>query len=233
MPNVRHVVSADQAAGLRRTQTRRGAQVVTVFTTQRNLAARLARALQNAANRILLISGAARPVQALRTQSIFGWQQQVVRQCLQPISVEGIPTLNAPGARAGEAALVQTSADYDYALFDWAYPEDEALSLDPRTSQTLVVDVSSHQPEALCKVYALLKTLHQHNLNWRVILCGEPALCDRIIAATHYFISAQSSWLEVASLEADAHLTALAARISAAEVSTGRCFNKNIGGECA
>jgi hypothetical protein len=226
-------VQADQAAGLRNNLTRRAVRVVTVFTAQRNLAARLARALQNSATRVLLIAGVARSVQALRTQSIFGWEQQVARQCLQPISVEGIATLNAPGAQAGDAALIQASADYNYVLFDWAYPEAESLALDPRTQQTLIVDVSPQQPEDLCKVYALLKTLHQHNLNWRVILCGEPAVCDRIIAATHYFIPAQSNWLEVASLEADAHLTALAARISAAGVGTSRCFNKNIAGECA
>ncbi len=229
---MRRAVQADQAAGLRNHIPRRAVRVVTLFTLQHHLAGRLARALQNAANRVLLIAGAARSVHALRTQSIFGWEQQVARQCLQPISVEGIPTLNAPGAQAGDTALIQASADYHYVLFDLAYPEAEALALDPRTQQTLIVDVNP-QPEALCKVYALLKTLHQHNLNWRVILCGEPASCARIVATTHYFMPAQSQWLEVASLEADAHLTALAARISAAEVSTGRCFNKNIVGECA
>lgn len=226
-------MQADQAAGLRNHPTRRAVRVITVFTAQCDLAARLARALQNSATRVLLIAGAARSVQGLKTQSIFGWEQQVARQCLQPISVEGIATLNAPSSQAGDAALIQACADYQYVLFDSAYPEADALALDPLTQQTLIVDVNPLQPEVLCKVYALLKTLHQHNLNWRVILCGEAPLCDRIIAATHHFIPAQSSWLEVASLEADAHLAALAARISAAEVSTVWCFNKNIGGECA
>lgn len=226
-------MQVDQAAGLRTSLPRRDVRVITVFTAQLNLAARLARALQNAANRVLLVASAARSTQVLRTQSIFGWQQQVARQCLQPISVEGIATLDAPGAQGGDPRLIQASGEYDYVLFDGLYPEAEFLALDPRTQQTLILDVNSHEPEALFKVFSLIKTVHQHHLNWRVILCGEIALCDRIIAATDYFIPAQSHWLEVASLEADARLAALAARISAAAGGASRCFDKNIAGECA
>ena len=99
---------------------------------------------------------------------------------------------------------------------------------DARVAQTFVVEVSD-APETLSNAYAFVKTLYLNKRDTRVILCGQASLCERVIAATHHFLCARPTWLETTKLEADAHLTALAAKISAAEIGTSRFYN-NIGG---
>ncbi len=224
-------MQADQAAGLRSKHSRPRPQVVSLFSVQASLATRLARALQTPSCRVLLIDHAGRHSLATKTQSIFGWEQQVARLRLQTISVDGIDILHAPGAQAGDAAIVQAGKDYDYVLFDGQNVQPGTVALDHRTKQMLIIEVSA-LPDAVCNVYALLKTLHENKLKWRVILWGDPALCERVVSALHYFKRASSGLVEIVDVEADAHLTSLAARISAAEKGASP-FHPNIGGESA
>ncbi len=231
MPNVRRDVQADQAAGLRSKRARQGPKVISLLSLPPDWAARLAQALQALNHKILLVDSAGRHTLASKTQFIFGWEQQVARQRLQTITMNGIDVLHAPGACAGDAAIVQTGADYDYVLFDGQTLQPDTLNLDPRTPQTLVVALNAH-PDALCNTYALIKTLHQNKLVWHVMLLGESTPGEQIISAAAYFMQEVSPSLELVNIEADAHLVALAARISAAEMGASQ-FYTNIGGECA
>ena len=225
-------MQADQAAGLRSKSAPRGVpQVVSLLSTPLDWAVHLAQAFQALHHKVLLVDSTGRHSHASKTQFIFGWEQQVARQRLQTIAMKGIDVLHAPGACAGDAAIVQTGAAYDYVLFDGQILQPDTLNLDPRTPQTLVVALNAH-PDALCNTYALIKTLHQNQLAWRVMLLGEPALGEQIISAAAYFMQAVSPRLERVNIEADAHLVALAARISAAGMGASRFYN-NTGGECA
>ena len=224
-------MQADQASGLRGKYLRRVAQVVSLFAVQPTLAARLARAIQARGPRLLLIDTTGRHALASKTQSIFGWEQQVARQRILPVSVDGIDWFQAPGAQAGDAALAQANPDYDYVLFDADSVPPGTLALDLHTAQTLLVEMIA-APEALCNAYALIKTLHANPLHVRVILCGEASVCERVISATQHFLQARPAWLGTACIEGDAHLAALAARISAAEITTSQFYN-NTGGEFA
>ena len=221
-------MQADQAAGLRRNQARRRTQVVTVFSAQSGWAFRLAQALHTHGARVLLVDTTGRQATASNTQFIFNWQAQVARQYLQPVPLSGIDTLHAPGALPGSAAIVQASGRWDSVLFDGGQIPSTALTLDASVAQTVVLEVGV-APEMLCHSYALVKTLYLNPIASRVMLCGEAALCERLVAATRHFLSARLDWLETVTLEPDAHLTALAAKISAAETGAGRFYNNAAG----
>lgn len=222
-------MQADQAAGLRRNHPKRSAQVVSLFSSQSCWAMRLAQRLQTHGSRVLLVDTTGRHAPASKTQSIFGWQAQVARKCLQPVSMAGIDTLHAPGATVGNALIVQASTGHDYILFDGGRIQSETVMPDGCVAQTFVVEVSA-APEVLCHVYAFVKTLYLNKRDTRVILYGEAVPCERIILATHHFLRAPLSWLEEVNIEEDAHLAALAAKIAAAEIGTSRFYN-NAGGE--
>ena len=113
-------------------------------------------------------------------------------------------------------------------LFDGDRIQSQTLMLDASVAQTFVVEVGD-APEGLCPVYAFVKTLYLNQRDTRVILCGRASRCERIISATDRFLRARPTWLETARLEADAHFTVLAAKISATEIGTSR-FNNNAGG---
>lgn len=221
-------MQADQAAGLRNKHSRGGVRVLSLFETPPSVAPQLARALQARHHRVLLVDSLGRHARASRTQSIFGWEQQAARQRLQTITVDGVDVLHAPGAQAGDMAITQAAADYDYVLFDGATLQADA-AIDARTPQTLFVALST-LPDRISRTYALIKTLHENRLDWRVLLLGESTVAERLVSATDYFLRAHSKCLEQVNIEADAHLTALAAKISAAEIGTSRFYN-NAGGE--
>jgi len=223
-------VQADQAAGLRSKPLRAGARVISLWDTPFGFALRLAQALMANQQKVLLVDSLGRHARARNTHFIFGWQEQVARQALQTISIDGFDVLHAPGALAGDTNIVQAGAAYDVVLFD-GYTLQADLALESRTSQTLLLALSAH-PDVLADTYALIKTLHQNKCDWRVILLGESALAERVMAATTYFMPTRSVWLESANIETDAHLAALAARISAAEWGASQ-FYTNTGGECA
>lgn len=223
-------VQADQAAGLRSRQRRHDLRVISLMNTPTDFALRLAQALMARHQKILLVDSLGRHVRARKTQFLFGWQQQLAQQGLQTLSVEGVEVMHATGAPAGDTTIVRASAEYHAVVFD-GYQLQTEIALDSRTPQILLVALSAH-PDTLEYAYALIKTLHQHKLDWRVLLIGEAALAERVIAATSYFLSAQTRLLEYVNLDADAHLHALAARISAAQCGASQ-LNTNTGGECA
>lgn len=218
----------DQAAGLRG-KSRRNARVVSVFSSQSGWAPRLAQRLEAQGSRVLLVDTTGHHARASKTQSIFGWQAQVARQCLQPVTVAGVDTLHAPGAPVGDATIVRAGMGRDYVLFDGGTMSSETLRLDAGLAQTFVVEVSA-AVEVLCNTYGFIKTLSLNQLNMRVILCGQSAQCERVISATRRFMQTRPAWLEWINLAEDGHLTALAAKISAAETGAGRFYN-HAGGE--
>lgn len=227
---MRRDVQADQAAGLRSKQPRRDLRVVSLIGTPADFAPRLAQALIARDQKTLLVDSLSRHARTYKTQFIFGWQQQLARQGLQVLSVNGVEVMHAPGAQGGDTAIVRAGANYHAVLFD-GYALQSDLALESRTPQTLLVWLHAHS-DTLEHAYALIKILHQHKLPWRVILMGDAALAERVMAAVAYFLPAQSGWLEYMNLEADAHLYALAAKISAAESGT-RPFENNTGEEYA
>lgn len=227
---MRYDVQADQAAGLRSKPLRAGGRVISLWDTPFGFAVRLAQALMANQQKVLLVDSVGRHARARNTHFIFGWQEQVARQALQTISIDGVDVLHAPGAQAGETDIVQAGAAYDVVLFD-GYTLRADLALESRTPQTLLVALSAH-PDVLADTYALIKTLPQNNRDWRVMLLGEFALAERVMAATTYFMPTRSAWLESANIETDAHLAALAARISAADLGIGP-FDNNTGKEYA
>lgn len=222
-------MQADQAAGLRHQKLLpKNARVVSLYSSQSGWAPQLAKRLEALGSRVLLVDTTGRHAPASKTQSIFGWQTQISRQHLQPVTMAGIDTLHAPGALVGDGAIVQACVRQDYVLFDGGTMSSETLPLDAGPEQTFVVEVST-APEALCNTYSFIKTLHLNQLNMRVILCGQPAPCERVISATHHFMHTRPVCLECINLAEDAHLTALAAKISSAETGTSRFYN-NTGG---
>lgn len=221
---------ADQAAGLRCRPPRHDLRVISLINTPTDFAPRLAQALIACHQKVLLVDSLGRHVRASKTHFLFGWQQQLAQQRLQTLSVEGVEVMHATGAPAGDTTIVRASAEYHAVVFD-GYPLQTEIALDSRTPQILLVALSMH-PDSLEHAYALIKTLHQQKLDWRVILICEAALAERVIDATSYFLSAQTGLLEYVNLDADAHLHALAAKISAAQWGASQ-LNTNTGGECA
>ena len=223
-------MQADQAAGLRSQQLRHDLRVISLIDTLPDFAPRLAQALMAHDQKVLLVDSLGRHAHTSKTQFLFGWQQQLAQQRLQTLSVEGVEVMHATGAPAGDTTIVRASAEYHAVVFD-GYLLQTEIALDSRTPQILLVALSAH-PDTLEYAYALIKALHQQKLDWRVLLIGEAALAERVIAATSYFLPAQTGLLEYVNLDADAHLHALAARISAAEWGASQ-LNTNTGGECA
>jgi hypothetical protein len=223
-------VQADQAAGLRSQQLRHDLRVISLIDTPADFAPRLAQALMARDQKVLLIDSLGRHARTSKTQFIFGWQQQLAQQGLQTLSVNGVEVMHAPGGQAGDTLIVRASAKYHAVIFD-ACELQTTITLESRTPQSLLVALSTHH-DTLAHAYALIKTLHQHKLDWQVILIGEAALAERVMAAVAHFLPAQSGMLEYMNLDADAHLHALAARISAAEWGASQ-LNTNTGGECA
>ncbi|MEQ1591812.1 MAG: hypothetical protein ABL892_05425 [Thiobacillaceae bacterium] len=214
---------ADQAAGLRRSAVRRDTQVITILSGQAAIAQRLARAIQLRGRRVLLVDTTGRHAMAGQAQSIFGWQQQVARKQVQPVCVNGIDLLRAPGAPAGDAGIVQASNGCDTVLFDSVPIQSDVLALASRPAQTLIVQVDA-DTDAICNAYALIKSLAENNLDWPVFLVGKATQCERIISAVKTFLSLQPSLPKWAALEEDAHFAALAAKITADETDVSRLY---------
>lgn len=216
-------MSADQAAGLRRNQVRRDAQVITLWSGHAAVAQRLARAIQLCGRRVLLVDTTGRHAMAGQAQSIFSWQQQIARKQVQPVCANGIDLLHAPDAQAGEAGIVQASSGYDTVLFDAGLIQSGLLALDSNTLQTMIVQTDAHS-ETACNAYALIKTLADHNLAWPVFLVGEATQCERIVSAAKTFLSLKSDLPKWTALDEDAHFAALAAKISAEEADASRLY---------
>lgn len=222
-------MQADQAAGLRNRQRRADTRAMTLTDTPADIALRLAQALLASGQKVLLIDSLGRHPPTRNTHFLFGWQQQLAQRRLQTWLVAGVDVLHAPGALAGDPTIVQASANYQVVLFD-GYKLENDVALAPHPQQLLVA--LDGQANTLMRAYALIKTLHQHKLEWRVILVGEAALAERLSAAVAYFLPAQAGWVEYMNLDADAHFRALAARISAADGDTPP-FNNDTGEDYA
>lgn len=222
-------MQADQAAGLRNRLPRADARAITLIDTSADVALCLAQALIASEQKALLIDSLGRHTQKHNTHFLFGWQQQLAQQRLQTWSVAGVEVLHAPGALAGDSVIVQASANYQVVLFD-GYKCESDIALAPHPQQLLVA--LNAQADPLARAYALIKTLHQRRLAWRVILLGEAVLADRLMAAVAYFLPAQTDGLEYVNLDTDAHFRALAARISAAGGSK-HPYQNNTGENCA
>lgn len=207
---------ADQAAGLRNRQRRADPRAITLIDTPADIALRLAQALIASGQKVLLIDSRGRHTATHNTHFLFGWQQQLAQQGLQTWPVAGVDVLHAPGAMAGDPAIMQASAHYHAVIFDGYKLQSEMAFAMHR--QQLVVALA--QADTLERAYALIKTLHQRQLTWRVKLIGEMVLAGRLIAAVAHFLPAQSGRLEHMNLDDDAHFRALAARISAADGDT-------------
>ena len=206
-------MQADQAAGLRSRQRRADTRAMTLIDTPAQMSLRLAQALITSGQKVLLIDSLGRHHHARNTHFLFGWQQQLNQQRLQTWSVAGVDVLHAPGALAGDPAIVQASAQYHVVLFD-GYKLDSDTALAPHPQQLLIA--LDAQADTLAHTYALIKSLHQHKLDWQMILIGDAAPSERIKAAVANFLPAQSGRIEYMNLDNDAHFAALAARISAA-----------------
>lgn len=219
---------ADQAAGLRNRQRHADARAVSLIDAPADVALRLAQALLATGHKVLLIDSFGRHTPTRNTHFLFGWQQQLAQQRLQTWAVAGVDVLHAPGAQAGDTAIMQASADYQTLIFDgYTLQSEMALAMH---RQQLIVALA--QADTLDRAYALIKTLHQRRLAWRVILIGEAVLANRLIAAVAHFLPAQSGRLEYMNLDADAHFRALAARISAAD-GDAPPFNNDTEEDCA
>lgn len=222
-------MQADQAAGLRNRLPRAATRAITLIDTASEVALRLAQALIADGQKVLLIDSLGRHTKKHNTHFLFGWQQQLAQQRLQTWSVAGVEVLHAPGAMAGDSVIVQACANYQVVLFD-GYPLQSDIALAPHPQQLLVA--LNAQPEALANGYALIKTLHQHKLDWQVILIGEDAPSERIKAAVANYLPVQLGRIEHMNLDTDAHFRALAARISAADRDR-HPYQNNTGGSCA
>lgn len=220
---------ADQAAGLRNRQRRTDARATTLINTPSDIALRLGQTLLATGHKTLLIDSIGRHTATHNTHYLFGWQQQLAQQRLQTWPVSGVDVLHAPGALAGDPAIVLASAQYHVVLFD-GYKLDSDIALAPHP-QLLLIALDA-QADTLAHAYALIKTLHQRKLDWQVILIGDAAPSERIKTAVANFLPAQSGRIEYMNLDADAHFRALAARISAADGDSPP-FNNDTEEDCA
>jgi len=221
-------MQADQAAGLRSKQ-RADPRAITLLDTPAEVALGLAQGFIAGEQKVLLIDSLGRHSQTRNTHFLFGWQQQLNQPRLHTWSVGGVEVLHAPGALAGDPAIIQASANYHAVIFD-GYTLQADVALAPRPQQLLVA--LDARADMLAHVYALIKTLHQRKFEWRMITIGEAAHAERVMAAVAYFLPAHAGWVEYMNLDSDAHFRALAARISAAE-SDSPPIKNDIGEDCA
>ena len=207
-------MQADQAAGLRSQPPARLPRVVSLIDVSAETSLRLAQALLAPSQRVVLIDSLGRHSRSRNTHHLFSWQQQVAQQRLQTWPRDGVEILHAPGAQAGDAAIVHASASYHAVLFDgYTLQADIALATQ-LAYQIVVLEVRADKRDA---AYALMKTLAMRKLDWRVILLGDAALAARLLAARAHFLPEVVPTVEYNHLDSDAHLRAVAARISAAD----------------
>lgn len=173
------------------------------------------RALSGLGKRVLLVDTDGRHLAAARTQSLFDWRQQLQRRQLQGLPLPHGEGLYAPGARGGDAEILEAAHAYDCVLFD-AGVLSSSLALATGRTQTLVLQVDA-TADSLALGYSLLKTLHAADNASDVLLYGAASACIRLTQAARHFLGEAMARRMWAAAEEDEHFAALAARIAAEE----------------
>lgn len=198
---------ADQAAGLHRRYASPAA--VALFSAQAEAARRVARGIERAGRRVLLLDLGGRHLDANRTRALFDWPVQLARQRLQPIAANGIDVIRAAGACVGGREWLSAGAAYDVLLFDAGALGDEVPDLAAGT-RAVIVDVAA---DDVCASYALIKTLHAQRRALAVLLGGDGAGCARVAAAAERFLAATHDPRPAVKIHALDDSDALLARI--------------------
>lgn len=218
----------DQAAGLRAKRIQAAPAVASVFGAPPAWILHLAQGFLALQLRVLLVDSQARHARGTNTQFIFSWQNQLAQHRLQTLCVEGLEIMPAPGAQAGDPAIVALCKPYHVCIFD-GYELAAAVPLAGDEQQVLIVTVDAR---TIVDAYALIKTLHLHRLDLPVILLGDLGVTARVIDAVNCFLPTYSGVIEHWKAEAAPHLQALAAKILALG-RVNRPLDNNIGEDCA
>lgn len=205
----------DQAAGLRRQRQAQSPTCISCFFSQAASTQLLMRALEGLGKRVLLVDTAGSQLAASRTQSLFDWRQQLQRGQLQGLPLPHGEGLFAPGAEAGDPAIIQAATTYDCVLFD-AGRITHSVALALGQAQMLLLQVED-MPPSLGLSYALLKALHATGNPSTILLCGSPSARTRVMSAVRHFLGAAMARRIWAAEDEDEHFIALAARIAAEE----------------
>jgi hypothetical protein len=176
----------DQAAGLRRRNSRLPPACIYCFFDTAEWTERLSAALHHAGRRSLLIDRQGRLFAVAPTRSLFDWKRQLERGELHTLSLSHGDGWYAPGLRADAPALREVARQYDHLLFD-EEPSGAELILMPDARHHFLVEVQPAQSSML-RAYALLKTLSHAEAGDKVSLLGDEAACSHVLNSAKRFL---------------------------------------------
>ena len=179
-------MAADQAAGLRRRNTRRLVRCFHVFFESSHATIRLAEALHRLGCSPLLVDRSGRLFGHLSARSLFDWRQQLARGELHTLPLSYAEGWYAPGALADEPAWVNVAHAYPHVVIDEGAVGSE-LALMPGAAPAVIIEVKTAHQSRL-RAYALLKSLFRLKGISGIALVGEAADCDRVRAACAHFL---------------------------------------------
>lgn len=208
-------MSADQAAGLRRRSARQPGRCIHCFSDSDESPIRLAQALHQRGETVLLIDGGGRLLADSSPRSLFDWRQQIARGRLQTLPMSCGDGWHAPGVRADEPALLAMAQRYDAVVFD-AGPGRGDLRLMPGAAAVIEVE-ATHASRRYG--YALLKSLFHTGAALRVVLLGDPAACEQVRAACAHFLEPRFAQAICTVAHEDDAFAEVAVRMASEETS--------------
>ena len=210
-------MSADQAAGLRRRSAQQAPGCITCLFDSAESTVKLAHALHQRGATILLIDTCGRVFADSPARSLFDWKQQLQRGQLRTLPQLYGDGWHAPGVRTDEPALPGVARGYDQVVFDVG-PSGVELALMSNAAHAVIVEVQATD-ESMLRAYTLLKTLSQAQDELSVVLLGDTAACDHVVAACSHFLEHRFAQAICRVAHEDDAFSVLAARMADGETS--------------
>ena len=215
---------ADQAAGLRRRAAhgaRQPQRSIQLFSDSPDSSLRLAHALHQTGQVLLLVDTQGRLFSASSPRSLFDWQHQLERRQLHTVPQAYGEGWYAPGVRADEPALSGMVNHYDYVMFDSGWGRTD-LALLPGVAHRVVMEVR-RTDQSMQHAYAVLKTLACRGGRFSVGLLGDRLACDHVRAAGCRFLEQRFAHAIFSVANEDDAFAALAVRMADEETSLTAC----------
>lgn len=203
---------ADQAAGLRRRNTRQPVRCIHCFFDAAASSTRLTHALHQLGQVSLLVDTRGRLFADSSTRSLFGWKQQLDRGHLNTLPQAYGDGWYAPGMGADVPGLHRAVQGYDCVVFD-AGPIGSELALLPGTLNNVVIEVHP-TGDSIQRAYSLLKTLSHTGNSLSIGLLGDAATCDHVQAACCHFLEQSFAQVIYSVAHEDDAFAALASRMA-------------------
>lgn len=205
-------MAVDQAAGLRRRNTRLPVRGIHCYFDQAGLSTQLAQALRQLGLVSLLVDMCGRLFDNSPARSLFDWKQQLERGQLNTLPQAYGEGWFAPGFQVETPGFHKAVQAYDCVVFDAGPVDKEWAGLADTTSQ-IVIGV---QPlgDSIQAAYALLKTLSHRGHQSSIGLVGDAAACGHLRAACCRFLEQSFSQTVFSVAHEDDAFAALAIRMA-------------------